>query len=457
MVCRHNGQNVKRLNDMLQAESLGRAAYYFRHSWAVSWPMILIMSFDFFINLTDVYIAGKIGKEVQASVGFVSQIYFIFIVIANALSIGTVAVVSRFFGAGSRHELEDSIKTVLASSAVLGLILGIAGITFSPYFMEALAIPVEIKKAGIPLVRIYAAGLVFHYILISTNAVLRSTKRISRSVMTMAVVCVLNISLNFYFVFHTPVGFTGIALSTVCSLAAGCLINLYFIKKIFTQRGYFSITFLKRIAAIGWPSGLLQVAWQIGSALLFVIVGMLPQRNIETLAALTNGLRIEAAIFMPAFALSQANAVITGNLLGESKEITAYRAGLSTAVIGVVIITLMTVLVVLNAQTLSAMLSANSLVIDESVRYLYISMVSEPLMAWAVIQGGGLNGAGDTRGVMKIVILSQWAVRIPLAYMLGIYFAFGAAAIWWSMNASIAVHAVLITRRYFRKKWLEHD
>jgi len=235
---------VRILKNILPMENRGQAAYYFRNSWAVSWPMILIMSFDFFINLTDVYIAGKIGKEVQASVGFVSQVYFIFIVIANARSIGTVSVVARLFGAGSRDELGDSITTVIASSAVLGLVLGIAGVAFSPSVMQALAIPDEIKKAGVPLVRIYAAGLVFHYILISTNAVLRSTKRILSSVITMFVICVLNICLNFYFVFYTPVGFTGIALSTVCSLAAGCGINLYFIKKTFIQKGYFSIPFL---------------------------------------------------------------------------------------------------------------------------------------------------------------------------------------------------------------------
>jgi Na+-driven multidrug efflux pump len=56
--------------------------------------------------------------------------------------------------------------------------------------------------------------------------------------------------------------------------------------------------------------------------------------------------------------------------------------------------------------------------------------------------------------VMKVTALSVWLVRIPLCYLLGIYFGFGAIAIWWSMNASILVQAVFITRRYFSKKWI---
>ncbi len=38
------------------------------------------------------------------------------------------------------------------------------------------------------------------------------------------------------------------------------------------------------------------------------------------------------------------------------------------------------------------------MVIEESITYIYISMISEPFMAWGMILSGGLNGAGDTRG-----------------------------------------------------------
>jgi len=72
-------------------------ACFVSRSWEVAWPMTLIMFFEFLISLTDVYVAGRISKEVQAAYGFVAQIYFISIVVANALTVGTVSAVSRLF------------------------------------------------------------------------------------------------------------------------------------------------------------------------------------------------------------------------------------------------------------------------------------------------------------------------------------------------------------------------
>jgi len=62
--------------------------------------MLLIMIFNFFVGFVDVYAAGFISPEVQAAVDFVSLRYFFVIIIANAISIGTVALVSRAIGDG---------------------------------------------------------------------------------------------------------------------------------------------------------------------------------------------------------------------------------------------------------------------------------------------------------------------------------------------------------------------
>lgn len=422
----------------------------------MSWPMIFIMFFDFLINLTDVYIAGRLGKEVQASVGFVSQVYFIFIVVANALTVGTVSTISKLSTSGDENALRTTVYSVLTSTIVSGFFLSIGGFLLSGPVISTLGVPQAVKEFGIPLVEVYACGLVFHYFLITTNGILRAHRMVKQSMITMACVCGINLALNFTLVFNTPLGFRGIALSTALSYLAGALINAIHVKKLFTGARRFSIEIVRKVARIGWPAGMVQVMWQLGSAVLFIILSKLPENNIEVLAAFTNGLRIEAAIFLPAFAFNMANAVVVGNLIGAGRKADAFRGGMTTAAIGVGIITVLTAIVVLQARSFSSFLSGNETVIGESVRYLYISMASEPFMAWAVITGGALSGAGDTRGIMKIVVFSQWAVRLPMAYLLGIVAGLGPVAVWWSMNASIFVHFVLITRRYLRGKWVDY-
>lgn len=427
---------------------------FIARSWAVSWPMTLIMFFEFLINLADVYIAGKIGKEVQAAYGFVTQIYFIFTVIGNALTVGTVSVISRLCSSVEDEKYADSVVTSVVASLVAGVFLGFAGILFTPTLFRMLDVPDVIKEFGLPLAMIYASGLIFHYLLINSNGILRSCKGIKKSLRTMAIVCVINVTLNFIFVFFTPLGYKGIALSTALSVFIGSIMNFWIVKSFFRTLKQVSLSIIKKIITIGWPSGLLQIIWQLGSMVLFIILSALPENNVEIIAAFTNGMRIESAIFLPAFAFNMANAVIVGNVIGEKKRDDAFRAGLSTAALGVFIITVLSAIVILNAKSIVSILSDNAIVTREGIRYLYICLVFEPIMAWGVILGGGLNGAGDTRSVMKMVALSVWLVRIPLSYLLGIVAGLGVTAIWWSMNASLLVQGFFITRRYFLKKWL---
>ena len=427
---------------------------YISRSWSVSWPMTLIMFFEFLIGLTDVYIAGKISKEVQAAYGFVIQLYFIFIVVANALTVGTVSVVSKLYTSGDKEELDKTIFSSMVIAAFFGIILATAGILFTADMISFLNIPPELKHFGIPLAKIYAGGLIFHYILIHSNGVLRSCNMVKISLKTMALVCAINIGLNFFYVFYTPLHFKGIALATATSVLIGSMVNLMFVRRAMTERKGFFMNPIKKIVHIGWPIGMLQVTWQLASMVLFLILSALPKNNVEILAALTTGLRIESVIYLPAFALNMANAVIIGNLLGKKKKEEAFRSGMVTASIGVMIVMIMVVIVILNARWIASFLTNNEMVIQESVRYIYISMISEPFMAWGLILGGGLNGAGDTRSVLMRVGLSVWLVRIPLSLIFVVVLGFGAGSVWWSMNLSQFVQAFLISKRYLDRRWL---
>jgi MATE family multidrug resistance protein len=246
----------------------------------------------------------------------------------------------------------------------------------------------------------------------------------------------------------------GIGLATVISSMVGSVINIIYMRKISPGKMKFSLAMVKKIFNIGWPAGLLQILWQLGAMVLFLILSALPRNNVEILAAFTNGLKIESAIFLPAFAFNMANAVVVGNLLGKRNNEGAFQGGIITAALGVIIVMALTIIVMLNAKIIAAFLSDNGIVVKESIKYIYISLIAEPLMAWGVILAGGLNGAGDTKSVMAIVTLSIWIVRIPLSYILAIYFGWGAMAVWWSMNISILVQTIFISRRYFSKKWL---
>lgn len=427
---------------------------YVNRSWSVAWPIILIMLFEFLIGLTDVFVAGRLGKEVQATYGYAVQLYFIFIVIANALTVGTVSVVSRQFTADDPQRLSTVVYSSLLTAATAGVVLAVLAVLLAPIIVHALNMPRELKAMATPFVRIYAAGLLFQYVMINCDGILRSCNMVKKSLKTNAVVALLNVGLCLFLVFRTPLGYAGIALATVIAVGIGSLMNFFFVTRLISSARLFITSAVKEMLKIGWPMGALQILWQLASMALFLIIGELPEDRVEVLAAFAIGLRVESFIYLPAFAFNMANAVIIGNLLGRKDMAEAYKSGLTTAAIGVSVVTVLVAIVILNARWITSLLSTNEVVIGEGMRYLYISMISEPFMAWGMILGGGLNGAGDTKGVMIRVAVALWLVRIPLAYLLVTVFGLGASAIWWSMNASQAVQAFLIHRRYARRHWL---
>ena len=424
-----------------------------KESWSVGWPTAFIMFYEFMIGFTDVYVASKFGKEAQAAYGIAFQLYFIFIIIGIALSVGVVSVVARLFSSDKPEIFKTAVSSSVATATLSGLIFGICGVLFSKDIIQVLDLPAVVKVYAAPFATLYSLAFLFDYILMSTNSIMRSCNMIKKSLWIMSLVCVLNIILDFVLAFHTPLGLRGIAIATVISLSIGAAISLYYMWKL-VGRFSFSLTIVKNIFKISWPSGVLQALWQLGALVLFLIISHLPKYNVEIMAAFTNGLKIESAIFLPAFAFNMACAVVVGNLIGKNDKEYAFRGGIITALLGIVIVSILTILVMLNARRIASFLSNDIIVVNESVRYIYIALLSEPIMAWGVILGGGLNGAGDTKSVMIIATLAIWLVRIPLCYILGIYFCLGATAIWWTMNISVTLQAIFITVRYYRKKWV---
>lgn len=423
-------------------------------SWSVCWPMTLIMFFEALIGLTDVFVAGRFGKEVQAAYGLCFQIYFVLLLFGIALNVGAVSVLSRLFTADKKEEYDLCVHTSYISALALGLVLAVAGVLFAPAIILRLHVPEAVKNYAVPFLTIYALALAFDYLTIMTNGILRASAMIKRSLRTMVCACILNIVLDIVLSLYTPLRFLGIAVATVLSLFLASLLNTLHVRHVVSQAARFSFMFLKKILNISWPSAMLQILWQVGSATLFLILSNLPVHNVEIMAAFTTGLMVESVIFLPAFAFNMANAVVVGNLLGKKQNDDAFGAGIITALCGVLIVSALSLLIILNARFITSFLSQNALVVDYAVSYITITLLFEPIMALGVILGGALNGAGDTKTVMKIVGSGVWLVRIPLCYILGFHCKLGATAIWWAMNASIVFQCIFMVKRYRGRKWI---
>ena len=422
-------------------------------SWKMSWPIMVMMVFEFFMSMTDIYIAGRFGEAVKAATGLASQVYSFFIMTGHALTIGAVSVLSRLFTSDDKEKFRSAVFTSVISAFSFGVVICIIGVTFSSKIATLLNAPEEVKGYASSLIKIYFLGIIFHMTLINMNGVLRSCKRVTVTMGVMVFAAILNIILVLYFYNFTDLGFQGIAISTAVSITSASIINMVIMFRIISKTYIFSLPILKQILSIGWPGGIVSLSWQLGGTALYAVLGMLSYNSVEIMAAYATGLRIESAIFMPAFAFNMANAVIVGNLMGEKKYNEAYKSGLTTAFISVSVVTVMIIVIVLNARSIAEFLEPNPVVVNEIVKYIYICMIAEPFIALNLAMTGALNGAGDTKAVMFYAVLNVWVLRLPLAYILGIALGFHAAGIWWALNSGFFLQSALSTRRFISKKW----
>lgn len=430
--------------------------------WQVSWPMLLIMIFNFFVGFADIYVAGFISPEVQAAIGFVSQLYFLIIIIANAVSIGTLAMVSRAIGSGNFKRAIEITRQSLILSSLIATGLMISGLIFYAEIISLAGFPLKIREISEDFFKIFALALGPNYILIISNAIFRASGEVKKPLFTMFLVSVINILGDFALVFgifpFPRMGYIGIAISTAISVTIGMGINLvYFFftrwRSLYTSIWSVSKDTFKKIIKISWPAALLQAAWNAGSILLYNILGRLENASIIAIASITNGLRIEAIIYLPAFAMNMAASVLLGQNLGAGDTERAEKVGWRIAFAGVVLISMMALVIFIFAERFAAILTKNPAVLEETTRYLRINMLSEPFMAASVILAGGLQGAGDTKGTMWVIIIAMWIIRLPLAYCLALILDFGATGVWVAMVLSMGVQGILMTWRFHSGHW----
>lgn len=426
--------------------------------------MLFIMIFDFFVGFTDVYVAGFISPQVQAAVGFVSLLYFFVIIIANAISTGTVALVSRAIGGGDFGRALEVARQSLLFGCLVAVVVSLAGLIFYRQIIAAAGFPPEIRPIAETFLRIFAIALGANYLLLISNALFRASGDVRKPLVTMFFVMAVNVAGDFILVFGLwgipALGYRGIAIATAVSVTLGMGISLVLLARTrwrTVYRGAWGLLpeTMRLIIRLGWPAALLQIAWNAGTIVLYNILGRLGEASITALAAIANGLRIEAMIYLPAFALNMSASVLIGQNLGAGCPDRAEQMGWRIAAVGILVLSAMAVPVFLRAEDFAALVARDPAVLAETARYLRYNMLGEPFVALSLSLGGGLQGAGDTRGTMWVIVVAMWLIRLPLAWMLALPLGFGAKGVWMAMVVSMTCQGLLMAWRFHGGRWKE--
>jgi Na+-driven multidrug efflux pump len=204
---------------------------------------------------------------------------------------------------------------------------------------------------------------------------------------------------------------------------------------------------------VAWPAGLMQVLWQTGYLVLYAITASLPVDRVDALAGLTAGMRIEAILFLPGFALNMTASILVGHHLGARQPEEAKRLGWQILAIGAVSMGLLAVVLWQFAQPVAAILSPEAAVQKNIVEYLFYNLIAIPFTVGSMILGGVMVGAGATIYNMTVFGISAWLVRLPLAYLLGHHLWRDPTGVWAAMLASQTVQCLTLLYLFQFKDW----
>lgn len=430
--------------------------------WHMAWPMFLNMVTIAIASFCDLWVAGRLGSDTQAAIGMGGQIWFFMVLLAVALSAGTNALVSRFWGEGSLEKTIQAARQSILFAVGFGVVSAIVGLASCRWLLRVLGASPEVEQLGWDYLKFDLLAQMPFTVLWVTNSIFRAkgTAKVPMVIMALitAQVIILDIGLCIY---PFQVGIAGIGMSWGIASISGVALSFWILKRsdigacldVRTMLKETSWEWFGRLMRIGIPACVQDLSWVGGNFVLFYVLANVAHRTAAQ-ASWAVGMRIEEMIGgFPIYALSMAVATIIGQNLGAKQPDRAERAGWQVCAVGAGLNTAIALILFFGANPIAHLMSHDPQVIEYSMQYLQIVGLSQPFVAIWLILMGGMNGAGYTSWPMYITVVCLTIFRLPLAWYLTVNQGMGPMGTWIAISLSSFIVGTLFIWRFKTGVW----
>lgn len=418
-------------------------------------PVIIENILQTLLGTVDTYFAGQISDSAIAAIGVTNLIINVFIVFFTAISVGTSAVIARYFGKGEINKVKESIIQSIFLGIIISLIVGIINIFFYLPILKVCGATNEILNLTVPYYLVVVVPIIFLCLSLILSSCLRSTKDTKTPMVATAFANVLNIILNIIFI-NMNMGIIGLALATTISRCINVIILLMKLKinniniKINKETLIGGKDILKSIIKIGAPAGMEKLIMRLGQ---LVYNSMIISIGVSAYVAHNIAGNIESYTYIPALGFGVATATLVGISLGEgdsekSKEI-VYLADIITTICMVIIGILLFIFAPQIVKIFTNTIEVQIMV----VKVLRLIALFQCFIAITQIFTSALQGAGDTKFPMYATLIGIWGVRVDIGYFLGIVINLGLIGVWMAYALDITLRAFLLMIRFSHGKW----
>lgn len=437
----------------------------FRQLWRLSLPIIGLNVLNVLSLAVDTAMCGRLpnAKSTLTALSFATQISWLLMVLMMGLTVGTVALVARSYGA----QEHDKVNHILHQATMLTLLLGVFvagfGNLIAGPLMELLGATPAIRDIGLLYLRPLFMAAPFFYLMILLAGVLRGVGNTRLPFLVSILTNLINVAINYCLIlghFGFPaLGLRGAAIGTVCSYATGMVIMVWLLRrgaiptiKLPLKPTKIDKDLAKKFVQIGTPAAFDMV---ILNAAFLSIVGMLGRIDEAAVAAHGIGLRIQALAFVPGMSISQATGALVGQALGANNLEKAKQVVRSSLILCSLVMCAIAASILLTTNPLLGIFKVDTATSLGQFAKTWIQLLGwiMPAVGIHIAFVGMLQGAGETKTSLNINLISTLAFQIPMSYILGFVVGWGAFGVWLAFPLSFALKVLMDLVVYFRGDW----
>ena len=423
----------------------------------VSWPLVISMLSFTIMDVTDTLMVGQIGTSELAAVGMSTSVMFLI----NSFFIGffesVKILVAQAIGANQHQVARQAGWQGLFLAFPIGIL--VVCLTFlSPIIFHFFGGPEHLQKMSQEYFNLRLWASPFWFVTLVLSSYYQGTGNMKLPMQINIFMCVFNVIVSQILIFGLgPIrayGMDGSAYATVLSDFLGMMLILTQFVREFGIEFKIHLKLIQKLLQLGVPVG---VRWLLDTGGWTFVIALIARLGETPLAANQIATKIMCLSLLPVYGISEAACILTGQCTGAQDFVALKRSYWSTIQISVGIMLVTGLVFLLVPMPLVSLFDKDVEVLKLSCEILMLVGCYQVLSAFSLVTSGALNGTGDTKFTMLVLILSTWFVMVPSAYYFGVFLQMGVFGMWLSLIAHESVLVLATQWRFHSDGWKNHQ
>jgi putative MATE family efflux protein len=421
-------------------------------------PIILANLLQTAYQLTDTFWVGRVGTDAVAAVSISFPIIFFITSLGSGLTMAGTILVAQYKGKKDQQSVDHITSQTLFMVVIISLVLAAIGYSLSTTILRWMGAEPAVLSAAASYLKISFMGMVFVFTYMAFQSLMRGVGDVKTPMYIVLGTVLLNLVLDplfiFGYAFVPGFGVAGAAIATIGTQGLAAIFGLMLLTSGKHQMQLKlsdlkpDIILLKQIFALGFPTSIEQSTRALGMTAMTFLVATF---GTLTIAAFGIGSRIISFIIIPSLGLSMATSTLVGQNMGAGKIPRAERIIKISTLAGFLSLTFIGIIFFFFSRQISAIFIPGEFdTIQSSSLFIKIMALSFGFIGIQMALNGAFKGSGNTMISMVLSIVSLWALRFPIAYILSKYTSLSEIGIWIAYPTANVI-AAIITLFWFAK------